>query len=77
MPVGTCCRQMQVRLTDDDCIEDVQFIGGCHGNLQGIASLLRGMKREVAIARLSGIRCGGKETSCPDQLSRALSQINE
>ena len=48
--------------------------GGCSGNLQGICSLLKGMTVEEAVARMEGIRCGGKPTSCPDQLAQALKQ---
>ena len=62
---------------EDDKIVDVQFVGGCHGNLQGIASLVKGMTRDEVISRLRGIRCGSKSTSCPDQFSRALSQVEE
>ena len=73
-PVGTCCKLMTFTL-DDNRIVDVQFVGGCHGNLQGIASLVKGMTKEEVIARLKGIRCGNKTTSCPDQFSLALSQV--
>ena len=59
---------------DGGVIRDVRVVGGCSGNLQGICSLLRGMKVEDAIARMEGIRCGGKATSCPDQLAQALKQ---
>ncbi|MDE6369741.1 MAG: TIGR03905 family TSCPD domain-containing protein [Muribaculaceae bacterium] len=69
---GTCSRNIQFEITDDGLIGDVTFLGGCHGNLQGIAALLRGMKPEDAIARLEGIDCKGKGTSCPDQLAKAL-----
>ncbi|MDE5555990.1 MAG: TIGR03905 family TSCPD domain-containing protein [Muribaculaceae bacterium] len=69
---GTCSRNIQFEITDEGVIGDVIFLGGCHGNLQGIAALLRGMKPEDAIARLEGIDCKGKGTSCPDQLAKAL-----
>lgn len=59
---------------DGHRIEDVQFMGGCHGNLQGIAALVRGMACEEVIARMKGIRCGNKDTSCPDQFCRALEE---
>ena len=72
---GVCSRQMQVELDDQDVICDLQIAGGCSGNLQGISSLVRGMKAQEAIARLKGIRCGFKETSCPDQLARGLEAI--
>ena len=70
---GTCSRQIDVAV-EDGIIRRVAFTGGCHGNTQGVAALVRGMKAEEAIARLEGIDCRGKGTSCPDQLSRALRQ---
>lgn len=75
IPEGVCSRLMNIDLTDDDRIGNVSFVGGCYGNLQGIASLVRGMKCEEVIERLQGIRCGSKCTSCPDQLSKALKQM--
>ena len=57
---------------EDGVIQSVQIIGGCDGNLQGISRLIEGMKVEDAIARMEGIRCGGKPTSCPDQIAKAL-----
>ena len=69
---GTCSRNIQFEITDEGVIGDVNFFGGCHGNLQGIAALVHGMKPEEAIARLEGIDCKGKGTSCPDQLAKAL-----
>lgn len=71
---GTCCQLMQV-IVDEDKIKDVDFIGGCNGNLKGIKSLIKGMKIEEVISKLSGIKCGNKPTSCPDQLAKCLSQI--
>ena len=59
---------------EDHRVVDVQFYGGCHGNLQGIASLVKGMACEDVIQKLKGIRCGSKTTSCPDQFSIALEQ---
>ena len=70
---GTCARRIQLRL-EDGKVHDVRFLGGCDGNLQAVARLVEGMDAKEAIARLSGIRCGGKPTSCPDQLSLALRQ---
>ena len=70
-PKGTCSKQMEVDL-EDGVIKDVRVLGGCNGNLQGISSLVRGMKAADAIERMRGIRCGFKPTSCPDQLSIAL-----
>lgn len=68
---GTCSQAIQLEL-DGDVIKSVEFVGGCSGNTQGVASLVQGMKAEEAIKRLEGIRCGFKPTSCPDQLAKAL-----
>ena len=70
-PKGVCSRQMTFDI-EDGVIRSVDIVGGCSGNLQGISRLVEGMKVEDAIARLDGIRCGMKPTSCPDQLARAL-----
>ena len=70
---GTCSSAIDIELKDG-VIESVQFTGGCNGNLQGISALVKGMTPEEAISRLKGIRCGFKNTSCPDQLSKALRQ---
>ena len=72
-PKGVCSRHMTVEL-EDGIVKDVQILGGCNGNLQGIAALVRGMKAEEAIERMRGIRCGFKNTSCPDQLAKALEE---
>ena len=69
---GTCSRAIEVELDDSFVITNVSFSGGCSGNTQGIAALVRSMKAEDAIARLEGIRCGFRPTSCPDQLAQAL-----
>lgn len=74
--VGTCSRLIEIEI-EEGIIKNVGFIGGCHGNLQGIASLVKGMKPDEVIARLKGIRCGNKPTSCPDQLATALESIKE
>lgn len=68
---GTCSKMINVTV-EDGIVKNVQFLGGCHGNTQGVAALTQGMKVEDAIAKLSGIDCGGRGTSCPDQLARAL-----
>ena len=68
---GTCSQQI-ILTGDKGRITDVSFIGGCNGNLQGISLLVRGMKYEDVIAKLRGIRCGTKRTSCPDQLAEAV-----
>ena len=69
---GTCSRRIDFDFNPDGTIGNVSFVGGCHGNLKGIATLVRGMKPEDAIARLQGIDCRGKGTSCPDQFAKAL-----
>lgn len=69
---GTCSQRIDIELDDEGIIRDVAFAGGCHGNTQGIAALVRGMKAEDAAARLAGIDCRGRGTSCPDQLAQAL-----
>lgn len=71
-PKGVCSKNIAVDLSDDGVIENVRFVGGCNGNLQGISSLVKGMKADEAIRRLKGINCNGRGTSCPDQLSKAL-----
>ena len=68
---GVCARAIEIEL-DGDTVKSVNFIGGCAGNTQGVAALVAGMKIDEAIARLEGIRCGFKSTSCPDQLATAL-----
>ena len=73
---GTCSRAIRVVL-DGDIIESVTFDGGCSGNTQGVSALVKGMDAHKAIELLSGIRCGFKSTSCPDQLSVALRQALE
>ena len=73
---GVCSRSIYIE-TDGDTITDVRFEGGCSGNTQGVASLVKGMKIKTAIERLSGIKCGFKNTSCPDQLSKALTGLLE
>ena len=73
---GVCSQRIDVTV-DNSIIKKVEFVGGCAGNTQGVAALIAGMKIDDAIQRLSGIRCGFKDTSCPDQLSRALIQYRE
>lgn len=72
--IGTCSREIDI-VVDDDTIKSVKFIGGCSGNTQGVAALVRGMKVDEAISRLKGIKCGFKPTSCPDQLAVALEAV--
>ncbi len=71
---GVCSRQISIEISDDNVIESVKFLGGCNGNTQGISALVKGMDVEEAIERLEGIDCGGRGTSCPDQLANALKQ---
>ena len=73
---GTCSRMITVNI-EDGVITDCAFLGGCPGKTVGVASLVKGMRVEDAIARLSGIRCGSKNTSCPDQLANALKSALE
>lgn len=68
---GVCSVSIDIEI-NDNVIEDVKFTGGCHGNLQGISALVKGMTVDEVIERLQNIRCGFKKTSCPDQLSEAL-----
>ena len=70
---GTCSQEILFDLRDGK-VHDVQFISGCHGNTQGVAALVEGMDVDDVIARLKGIRCGMKPTSCPDQLAKALEE---
>ena len=70
-PEGTCSQMIEIAL-DGDTINEVIFTGGCNGNLNGISKLIEGMKAEDVISKLEGSRCGFKDTSCPDQLSKAL-----
>lgn len=68
---GTCSREIDF-IVKDHKLENVSFIGGCNGNLKGISALVKGMDIDEAIAKLEGIECNGKITSCPDQLAKAL-----
>jgi len=72
-PKGVCSCLMRVEV-EDGIIRQVEVQGGCSGNLQGISRLLVGMPVQQAIERMEGVRCGGKPTSCPDQLAKALRQ---
>lgn len=71
---GTCSSMIDIEV-ENDTIQSVAFTGGCNGNLQGISTLVKGMKVDDAIEKLSGIKCGFKDTSCPDQLARALKSL--
>ena len=72
-PRGVCSRKMTIEI-EDGIIRSVQVDGGCSGNLQGISRLVEGMPVDEAISRMGGIRCGWKNTSCPDQMAQALKQ---
>ena len=73
-PKGVCSRRMRIEV-EDGVVKSLEVQGGCHGNLQGISKLVVGMKVEDVIARLEGIRCGFKPTSCPDQMAQALKTL--
>ena len=76
-PEGVCSMMIEIEL-EGEIIKDVIFTGGCNGNLSGISKLIKGMNAEEVIEKLEGTRCGFKDTSCPDQLSKALRQaLNE
>ena len=68
---GVCAREIAFEI-EDGKVKNVQFFGGCNGNLKGIGALVEGMNVDEVIARVEGIRCGSKTTSCPDQLAQAL-----
>ncbi len=71
---GTCSQKIFFDI-EDGKVHNVQFLGGCNGNLKGIGALVNGMPLEDVIARLEGITCGAKSTSCPDQLAKALKEV--
>ncbi|MEG1747374.1 MAG: TIGR03905 family TSCPD domain-containing protein [Oscillospiraceae bacterium] len=75
-PKGVCSQKMEIQV-EDDKIVSLKILGGCHGNLQGISALVKGMDVDEVIAKLGGIRCGMKPTSCPDQLAKALREHRE
>ena len=68
---GTCSRMIHVEI-EDGVISNVQFLGGCHGNTQGVVKLVKGRTAEEVVSLLKGTDCGGRGTSCPDQLARAI-----
>ena len=73
---GTCSQRIYFRI-EDGKVHDVEFLGGCNGNLQGIGKLVEGMEVDEVISRLEGIHCGMKPTSCPDQLANVLKKAKE
>ena len=74
---GTCSRLIDVTADENNVIQQVFFLGGCNGNLQGISQLIRGQRIDDVIPRINGIRCGAKNTSCPDQLCHALERLKD
>ena len=74
-PRGVCSQQVEVEVDEEGVSRELQGLGGGSGNLQGIAALVKGMPAAEAVERLKGIRCGFKDTSCPDQLARNLEKI--
>ena len=70
---GTCSQRILFEINDGK-VYNVQFIGGCNGNLQGISKLVEGMEIDTVIEKIAGIHCGMKPTSCPDQLAKALKE---
>ena len=68
---GVCSREINFEV-EDNKVKNVQFVGGCSGNTQGVARLIEGMDVDEAISRIEGIQCGFRPTSCPDQLAKAL-----
>ena len=73
VPRGVCSRRIDIEI-ENNVIKSVKYTGGCAGNTQGVAALIAGMAVDEAIERLTGIRCGFKQTSCPDQLANALKE---
>ena len=75
---GTCSKAITIEIEDDgQTIKSVSYTGGCNGNLKGIAALVKGKKRDEVKNTLAGIKCGFKQTSCPDQLAKALDEIEK
>ena len=70
---GTCSQMINFEV-EDNKVKNVQFFGGCNGNLKGIAALVEGMDIDEVISRVEGVKCGMKSTSCPDQLAQALKE---
>jgi uncharacterized protein (TIGR03905 family) len=76
-PSGVCPRELDIVVdTEDKTISDICFKGGCSGNHRGLCALIKGMNINEASDKLKGIKCGDRETSCPDQLSKALKEID-
>lgn len=73
-PKGVCSMQIKFEMGDDGIVKNIRFLGGCSGNTQGVARLAENRRADEVITLLSGIRCGGKNSSCPDQLAKALQE---
>ena len=71
-PSGVCCKEITFDIDENNIVKSVDFVGGCPGNLKGIKHLVEGRPANEIAEKLAGIPCGGKSTSCPDQLSKAL-----
>lgn len=71
---GTCSRSMCIEIDENGIIKDLEIVGGCNGNLQGIISLVKGQNAKEVASKLEGIDCGGRGTSCPDQLAQAIKE---
>lgn len=76
-PEGVCSRLIHIEVDSNNIIQNAYFVGGCSGNTKGLCLLLKGMAIDDAIGRLSGVKCGNKPTSCPDQLTKALVLFKE
>lgn len=74
-PVGVCAKQIQFDIDTEGQLKSVRFMGGCPGNLEAICRLLEGQDAKEAVARMQGITCGKKPTSCPDQLAQAVQKV--
>lgn len=76
-PHGICAYEISIEIDEENRVQEVEFLGGCDGNHKGLNALCKGMKAEEIVRRLEGISCGMKNTSCPDQLARALKTVLE
>lgn len=76
-PSRVCSQEITIDISENGIINNVSFAGGCHGNLQGIAAMVKGLSADEVISKLKGIDCRGRGTSCPDQLAKALTEVKE
>lgn len=76
-PSGVCSRKYIFDIDENNIIQEVTIYGGCNGNLQGISHLIKGLDIDTVIDKLTGIKCGPKDTSCPDQIAKALASYKE